>query len=126
MVNLGWQFPMVPILWLAAAAGSVVWVGALLAVRGPFRQAKPLSSHVTLPIHSLLWVHQPHEIPPLLSSQPGVRTVRLDLASGVAHVTFDPVRTSAGQLRDFVDHCAHHCRGDQAPAHSCPPTLNDD
>jgi Cu2+-exporting ATPase len=89
-------------------------------------QAKPISAHVTLPIHSLLWVQQPNELRRLLCAQPGVKAVRLDLASGVAHVALDPARTSVRQLRDFVDDCAHHCRGDQAHAHLCPPSLNDD
>jgi Cu2+-exporting ATPase len=78
----------------------------------------------TLAIYPLLRVFPPGDVTNVLVKQPGVRTIQLDLACGVARVAFDPRETSKARLQDFVDNCAHHCRGEGTALHSCPTDLN--
>jgi len=75
-------------------------------------------------VWSLLWVYPPADVTRILLQQPGVRTIALDPARGVARVSFDSRETSAARLQDFVHTCAHHCRAERAAPHSCPTDLN--
>lgn len=110
--------------WVAAAAG-LLFVLFLTTVRLPgARDRQRGEATATLAIHSMLWVFPPGDVARVLVQQPGVLSIQLDLARGLANVVFDPQETSTARLQDFIDNCAHHCRGDRSPAHSCPPRLN--
>jgi hypothetical protein len=120
-----WQFLSVPWLWWEAAFAGLLLIWSL----APLRRPKPgrqrrVEATGTIAIYSLLWVYPPVEVVSLLRKQPGVRDIQLDDRGGVARVAFDPHETSEARLQDFVDRCAHHCRGERSAPHSCPTDLN--
>jgi hypothetical protein len=119
-----WQFLGAHWLWCVAAAAGMLFVWSLTPVKLPSAGRRRREGTATLAIHSLLWVHPPGDIAKLLQQSPGVRVAELDLARGTARVSFDPQETSAVRLQDFVENCAHHCRGERAAHHSCPVELN--
>lgn len=111
--------------WVLLAAGLLLaWSLAPVRPRTPGRSGADLTRG-TFAIYPLLWVRPPDEVVALLGQQPGVRALDLDLALGQARVTFDPRATSIATLEGFVNECARHCGGTRAPAHLCPPDLND-
>jgi hypothetical protein len=126
MAFTDWTFLGVYWLWWAAAAAVMLLAWSLTPMRLPGKGPRRGESSAILDIRSLLWVYPAADVVRLLREQPGLRTYELDLARGVARVAFDRRVTSAARLQDFVNSCAHHCRGDRAGAHSCPTTLNDD
>jgi hypothetical protein len=119
-----WQFLGAHLLWCVTAAAGMLLVWSLTPVNLP-GTGRRREGTVTLAIHSLLWVYPASDIAGLLRHAPGVRVAELDLARGTARVSFDPQETSAVRLQDFVESCAHHCRGEQAVHPSCPGELND-
>jgi len=111
--------------WVAVVAALLLaWSLTPIRPRGPGRSPGAMTRG-TLAIHPLLWARHPDEVAALLGHHPGVQALELDLAHGQARVTFDPRATSIATLESFVDECARHCVGTRAPAHSCPPDLND-
>ena len=111
--------------WVAVAAGLLLaWSLTPIRPKGPGRLPGAMTRG-TLAIHPLLWTRPPEEVAALLGQQPGVQALDLDLGHGQALVTFDQRATSIATLESFVDECARHCGGTRAPAHSCPPDLND-
>jgi Cu2+-exporting ATPase len=54
-----------------------------------------------------------------LGGQPGVIGVEANPVAQTASVTFDPVVTSADELRERVVECGYHCAGESLPDHVC-------
>ena len=120
------QFLGIEWLWWVIIASGMLFIWSLTPMRAPRARRRPRSEETaTLAIHSLLWVYAPTQVVNILQQQPGVRTIELDLRRGVARVAFNPRETSAAQLQNFVETCAHHCRAERAAPHSCPADLND-
>ena len=119
-----WQLLGVHWLWWVAVAAGMLFVWSLLPAWLPMAGRRHGEGMVTLAIHSLLWVYPPADVTRILLQQPGVRTIALDPARGVARVSFDSRETSAARLQDFVHTCAHHCRAERAAPHSCPTDFN--
>ena len=57
----------------------------------------------------------------VLGRRPGVLEVDANPVAQTAIVTYDPTRTSVGQLRDWVRDCGYHCAGQSVPGHICDP-----
>ncbi|MEJ5992368.1 heavy metal translocating P-type ATPase [Ramlibacter sp. PS3R-8] len=49
----------------------------------------------------------------------GVHAAAVNPVSGEATVTFDETHTSVGGIRQLIDDCGHHCRGEAMPRHLC-------
>lgn len=58
-----------------------------------------------------------------LGRQAGVIHVQANPSAQTAVVTYNPERTSAGDLERFVEKCGYHCSGESVPLHVCgaPP-----
>src|SRR3989440_2272967 len=55
-----------------------------------------------------------------LSSRAGVLAVEANPVAQTANVTYDPARTSVGELRRWIQECGYHCAGESLPEHICP------
>ena len=50
-----------------------------------------------------------------LKKVPGIHEARVSYASGTATVTFDPTRTSLGEIEAQIRACGYHCGGEVLP-----------
>jgi Cu2+-exporting ATPase len=55
----------------------------------------------------------------VLGRRPGVLGVSANPASQTANVTFDPQKTSVGELQRWIEECGYHCAGQSVPDHIC-------
>jgi Cu2+-exporting ATPase len=62
----------------------------------------------------------------VLGRQPGVERVEANPVAQTARVTYDPGRTSLGDLRRVVEECGYHCAGQSVPSHICDPLAEPD
>ncbi len=74
------------------------------------------------------WASQSLTARAALMQQPGVLDVEPNLVSQTATITFDTAAVTGRDLRDWIDECGYHCRGESVPDHVCPqlpdePTL---
>lgn len=59
----------------------------------------------------------------VLGRRPGVVSVEANPVAQTANVTYDPTRTSLGELSRWVRDCGYHCAGQSVPRHICDPEI---
>jgi len=62
----------------------------------------------------------------VLGRRTGVVAVEANPVAQTATVTYDPARTSVGELRKWVEECGYHCAGQSVPGHVCDPLVSPD
>ena len=62
----------------------------------------------------------------VLRRRTGVVAVEANPVAQTATVTYDPARTSVGELRKWVEECGYHCAGQSVPGHVCDPLVSPD
>ena len=88
----------------------------------------PVGAHrLTVVVHvgGLLRSTEKSIVERALGHRPGVLKVEANPVSQTATVTFDPERTSVGELRRWVEECGYHCAGVSAPGHICDPLAQE-
>ncbi|WP_235489007.1 heavy metal-associated domain-containing protein, partial [Frankia sp. AvcI1] len=78
-------------------------------------------STAVLEVSGLQWATEKARVESVLGRQPGVIEVVVNPVAQTAAVRFDPKRTSAARLADWVRDCGYHCRGQSVPQHVCDP-----
>src|SRR5712691_3834627 len=78
---------------------------------------------VVLEVDGLQWATEKNVVDAVLGRRPGVVAVEANPAAQTATVTFDPARTTIGDLAGWVRDCGYHCRGASVPDHVCPPAA---
>ena len=76
---------------------------------------------VVLEVDGLQWATEKNVVEAVLGRRPGVAGVEANPVAQTATVTFDPARTTVGDLAGWVRDCGYHCRGESVPDHVCPP-----
>ncbi|MHB1433920.1 MAG: heavy metal translocating P-type ATPase, partial [Streptosporangiaceae bacterium] len=76
---------------------------------------------VVLEVDGLQWATEKNVVEAVLGRRPGVTGVEANPVAQTATVTFDPARTTVGDLAGWVRDCGYHCRGESVPDHVCPP-----
>jgi Cu2+-exporting ATPase len=79
-----------------------------------------VAEQVTLALDGLSWASEKLVVERALCDRPGVLAVDANPVSRTATVRFDPAVTSVGQLREWIEECGYHCRGESLPRHLCP------
>ena len=74
-------------------------------------------------VGGLNWASEKSVVEAVLRRRPGVITVDVNPVAQTATVTYDPVRTSVIDMRDWVRDCGYHCRGQSVPSHICDPAV---
>ena len=75
---------------------------------------------VVLELDGLQWASETRAVEAVLGRQPGVLGVQANPVAQTATVTYDPARTTVGDLASWVRDCGYHCRGESVPDHLCP------
>ena len=76
---------------------------------------------VVLEMDGLQWASEKLTVETALGRQPGVLGVEANPVAQTATVTYDPARTTVGDLAGWVRDCGYHCRGESVPDHLCLP-----
>ena len=76
---------------------------------------------ITVEIRDLIVALDPLIIEKQLRRMQGVLDVELNAASTSATVTFDEARTDVTAIRQEIEACGFHCRGEVLPRHICVP-----
>ncbi|HEX9642852.1 MAG TPA: heavy metal translocating P-type ATPase [Acidimicrobiia bacterium] len=72
-----------------------------------------------LQVGGMQFASEKGKVEAFLGGQPGVIGVEANPVAQTASVTFDPVVTSADELRERVVECGYHCAGESLPDHVC-------
>jgi Cu2+-exporting ATPase len=72
-------------------------------------------------VGGLHWATSESVVEKMLARRPGVLAVQANAVAQTATVTFDPARTSIGELAGWVRDCGYHCAGQSVPDHVCDP-----
>jgi len=73
-----------------------------------------------LELDGLQWASEKLAVETVLGRQPGVLAVAANPVAQTATVTYDPARTTVGDLAGWVRDCGYHCRGESVPDHLRP------
>jgi len=84
------------------------------------------SATVVLDVRGINRPSEQNIVAATLCRLPGVRDVEVNPVAQSANVTFDPGRTSVGELRRLVHECGYHCAGQSVPTHICDPMEEPD
>ena len=79
----------------------------------------------TFDVRGIQYATQKERVEAALGRQHGVVAVDANPIAQTATVTFDPAKTSVGDLRDWVRDCGFHCAGMSVPDHVCEPMGDD-
>ena len=81
------------------------------------------SQTTVLEVGGLHWATTVPGAEKTIGDHPGVLAVQANAVSQTATVTYDPDRTSAGELVQWVNDCGYHCSGQSLPEHLCDPVT---
>src|SRR3712207_6805172 len=76
-----------------------------------------------LEVSGVHWASEKAVAESVLGRRPGVVHVEANPVSQTATVTYDPRRTSLGELAGWVRDCGYHCAGQSVPEHICDPAA---
>jgi Cu2+-exporting ATPase len=81
------------------------------------------TAHTTtvIEVSGVHWASSAAVTEAVLTHRPGVVAVDANPVSQTATVTYDPARTSVGELTGWVRDCGYHCAGQSVPDHVCDP-----
>ena len=81
----------------------------------------PTTQTVVLHVGGMHRASEKATVERLLAARPGVVAVEANPVAQTANVSFDPARTSVGELRTWIRECGYHCAGQNVPSHICDP-----
>ncbi|HYO35116.1 MAG TPA: heavy metal translocating P-type ATPase [Geodermatophilus sp.] len=78
---------------------------------------------VVLEVSGVQWASERSTVERVLGRRPGVLDVEANPVGQTATVTYDPARTSVGDLTAWIGDCGYHCAGQSVPRHVCDPAA---
>ena len=84
-----------------------------------------MTETTTLHVGGLHYAGEKAVVERVLLRRPGVLEVDANPVAQTATVSFDPDRTSVGELRGWVEECGYHCAGRSVPGHVCDPLADE-
>ncbi len=76
---------------------------------------------VVLELAGVSWSSSKATAEAVLARRDGVLAVEANPVAQTATLTYDPSRTSVGELAGWVRDCGYHCAGQSVPRHLCDP-----
>ncbi len=78
-----------------------------------------------LEVRGVQWASEKSRVEAVLGRRPGVTGVEANPVAQTATVTYDPARTSVGELAGWIRDCGYHCAGRSVPEHVCDPLAGE-
>ena len=75
-------------------------------------------------LRGVQWASEKARVEAILARRVGVLGVEANPVAQTASVTYDPAKTSVGEIRDWIRDCGYHSAGRSLPAHICDPLTD--